>query len=161
MAKTEKTNVMRTLERLGVPYAEHDYSGAGVLSGVEVARALGQDPARVFKTLVTVGRSKNHYVFMIPAAEELDLKKAAAAVGEKALEMLKSKDLLPLTGYVHGGCSPIGMKKTFPTLIHCTAENFPTILFSAGRIGRQVECGLEGLRRAVAVESADLIVRRD
>ena len=158
MGKADKTNVMRTLERLRVPYKEHDYSATGAVSGVDVAAALGEDPARAFKTLVTVGKSKNHYVFMIPVAEELDLKKAAAAVGEKALEMLKSKDLLPLTGYVHGGCSPIGMKKTFRTLIHQTAEGYDTILFSAGKIGFQVECSLKGLRQALPVESADLIV---
>ena len=158
MAKPEKTNVMRTLERLKVPYQDHDYTASGAISGVDVAAALGEDPARAFKTLVTVGKSKTHYVFMIPVAEELDLKKAAAAVGEKALEMLKSKELLPLTGYVHGGCSPIGMKKGFRTLIHQTAEAYDTILFSAGKIGYQVECSLEGLRKALPVESADLIV---
>ncbi len=158
MAKQEKTNVMRTLERLRIPYQMHDYSATGALSGVEVAQALGEDPARTFKTLVTVGKSKTHFVFMIPVAEELDLKKAAAAVGEKAVEMIKSKELLPLTGYVHGGCSPIGMKKPFRTLIHRTAEQYETILFSAGKIGFQVECSLDGLRQAVPVESADLTV---
>ena len=158
MAKPEKTNVMRTLERLKIPYQEHFYGDTGAISGVEVAAALGQDPARVFKTLVTVAKSKTHYVFMIPVAEELDLKKAAAAVGEKALEMLKSKELLPLTGYVHGGCSPIGMKKLFRTLIHQTAAQYDTILFSAGKIGYQVECPLDGLRKAIPVECADLIV---
>ena len=158
MSKAEKTNVMRTLERLGIPYREHDYSATEALSGVEVAKALGEDPAQTFKTLVTVGRSKTHYVFMIPVAEELDLKKAASAVGEKAIEMIKNKELLPLTGYVHGGCSPIGMKKQFRTLIHKTAEGFDTILFSAGKIGFQVECSLDGLRKAVPVECADLIV---
>jgi len=158
MAKQEKTNVIRTLERLRIPCREHDYRDTGAVSGVDVARALGQDPARTFKTLVTVGRSKAHYVFMIPVAEELDLKKAAAAVGEKSVEMIKNKELLPLTGYIHGGCSPIGMKKPFRTLIHRTAEGFDTILFSAGKIGFQAECPLEGLRRAVPVESADLIV---
>ena len=158
MARPEKTNVMRTLERLKIPYQEHFYGDTEAVSGVEVAHALHQDPAQVFKTLVTVAKSKTHYVFMIPVAEELDLKKAAAAVGEKALEMLKSKELLPLTGYVHGGCSPIGMKKPFRTLIHRTAEQFNTILFSAGKIGYQVECSLEGLRKAIPVESADLIV---
>ena len=158
MAKQEKTNVMRTLERLRIPYQMHDYSATCALSGVEVAQALGEDPARTFKTLVTVGKSKTHFVFMIPVAEELDLKKAAAAVGEKAVEMIKSKELLPLTGYVHGGCSPIGMKKPFRTLIHRTAEQYETILFSAGKIGFQVECSLDGLRQAVPVESADLTV---
>ena len=158
MAKQEKTNVMRTLERLKIPYQEHYYGDTEAISGVEVAAALGEDPARTFKTLVTVGKSRNHYVFMVPVAEELDLKKAAAAVGEKAIEMIKSKELLPLTGYIHGGCSPIGMKKQFRTVIHETAPSFDTILFSAGRIGYQVECSLEGLRKAVPVECADLIV---
>ena len=158
MAKQEKTNVMRTLERLKIPYQEHFYGETEAISGVEVAAVLGEDPARTFKTLVTVGKSRNHYVFMVPVAEELDLKKAAAAVGEKAIEMIKSKELLPLTGYIHGGCSPIGMKKQFRTVIHETAPSFDTILFSAGRIGYQVECSLEGLRKAIPVECADLIV---
>ncbi len=159
MAKQEKTNVMRTLERLKIPYQEHFYGDTEAISGVEVAAALGEDPARTFKTLVTVGKSKTHYVFMVPVAEELDLKKAAAAVGEKAIEMIKSKELLPLTGYIHGGCSPVGMKKQFRTVIHDTAPSFDTILFSAGRIGYQVECSLEGLKKANPVECADLIVR--
>ena len=158
MAKQEKTNVMRTLERLKIPYQEHFYGDTEAISGVEVAAVLGEDPARTFKTLVTMGKSKAHYVFMVPVAEELDLKKAAAAVGEKAIEMIKSKELLPLTGYIHGGCSPIGMKKQFRTVIHETAPSFDTILFSAGRIGYQVECSLEGLRKAIPVECADLIV---
>ena len=158
MPKQEKTNVMRTLERLKIPYQEHFYGDTEAVSGVEVAAALGEDPARTFKTLVTMGKSKAHYVFMVPVAEELDLKKAAAAVGEKAIEMIKSKELLPLTGYIHGGCSPIGMKKQFRTVIHETAPSFDTILFSAGRIGYQVECSLEGLRKAIPVECADLIV---
>ena len=158
MPKQEKTNVMRTLERLKIPYQEHFYGDTEAVSGVEVAAALGEDPARTFKTLVTVGKSKAHYVFMVPVAEELDLKKAAAAVGEKAIEMIKSKELLPLTGYIHGGCSPIGMKKQFRTVIHETAPSFDTILFSAGKIGYQVECSLEGLRKAIPVECADLIV---
>ena len=158
MSKQEKTNVMRTLERLKIPYQEHYYGGTEAISGVEVAAVLGEDPRQTFKTLVTVAKSKTNYVFMIPVAEELDLKKAAAAAGEKNLEMLKAKELLPLTGYVHGGCSPIGMKKQFRTFIHETAQNFDTILFSAGKIGYQVECSLDGLRRAVLVECADLIV---
>ena len=158
MAKQEKTNVMRTLERLKISYQEHFYGDTEAISGVEVAAVLGEDPARTFKTLVTVGKSRSHYVFMVPVAEELDLKKAAAAVGEKAIEMIKSKELLPLTGYIHGGCSPIGMKKQFRTFIHETAPSFDTILFSAGRIGYQAECSLEGLRKAIPVEYADLIV---
>jgi len=158
MGRQEKTNALRTLERMKIPFAVHDYTASGAVSGVDVAAALGEDPRQTFKTLVTVGRSRNHYVFMIPVAEELDLKKAASACGEKAVEMIKSKELLPLTGYVHGGCSPIGMKKPFRTFIHQTAEDLDTILFSAGRIGLQAECALSDLRRAIPVESADLIV---
>lgn len=161
MAKSEKTNVMRTLDRLKIPYREHCYVDSGAVSGVDVARVLGQNPECTFKTLVTEGKSRAHYVFMIPVKEELDLKKAAAAAGEKALEMLKSKELLPLTGYVHGGCSPIGMKKVFPTFIHQSAERLDFLTFSAGKIGYQVECTLDDLRRALPVQSADLIVTRD
>ena len=161
MGRQEKTNVMRTLDRLGVPYREHFYEGDGTLSGTDIARMLGEDPRRAFKTLVTLGKSGGHYVFMIPVSAELDLKKAAAAVHEKALEMLRAKDLLPLTGYVHGGCSPIGMKKQFPTLIHHTARGYETIMFSAGKIGCQVECALEGLQKAVPVSCADLIAARE
>ena len=157
MAKQEKTNVMRTLERLKIPYQEHFYGDTGAISGVEVAAVLGEDPRRAFKTLVTVGKSRNHYVFMIPVAEELDLKKAAAAVGEKALEMLKSKDLLPLTGYVHGGCSPIGMKKRFPSFIHGSASGLSRIFVSAGRVGCQVELAPEDLIRIAELKPADLV----
>lgn len=159
MTKPEKTNVMRILDRLKIPYREHCYADSGAVSGIDVAKALGQNPECAFKTLVTEGKSRAHYVFMIPVAEELDLKKAAAAAGEKALEMLKAKELLPLTGYVHGGCSPIGMKKAFPTFIHQSAEGLDALMFSAGKIGYQVECTLADLRRALPVKSADLIVQ--
>ena len=115
MKAEEKTNVMRVLEQKKVPYKGHCYVDTDAVSGVEVAEVLGQDPAHVFKTLVTMGKTKQNYVFVIPVARELDLKKAAKAVGEKSIEMLKSKDLLPLTGYIHGGCSPVGMKKFFKT----------------------------------------------
>ncbi len=111
----------------------------------------------MFKTLVTVGHSRQNYVFVIPVGEELDLKKAARTVGEKAIEMVKSKDLLSLTGYVHGGCSPIGMKKPFPTILHESARAFDAILFSAGRIGAQVEVSPEDLKRMVNYRFADLI----
>ena len=158
MGKQEKTNAVRTLERFKIPCQLHDYGDSGAVSGVDVAAVLGEDPARAFKTLVTVGKSGNHYVFMVPVAQELDLKKAAQACGEKNVEMIKSKELLPLTGYIHGGCSPIGMKKPFRTFIHRTAEDFDTILFSAGRIGLQAECALADLRRVIPVESANLIV---
>lgn len=118
---------------------------------------LGQEPDKVFKTLVTQGKSKNYYVFMVPVAEELDLKKAAKAVGEKSIEMIKSKDLLPLTGYVHGGCSPIGMKKFFRTTIHETAPLYDTIFFSGGRIGFQIELPFTDLEKVIRVECADII----
>ena len=153
-----KTNVMRLIEKKKLPYVPHCYADTDAVSGVEVAAALGQDVERVFKTLVTVGKSKSNYVFVIPVAEELDLKKAAKAVGEKSIEMIKSKDLLPLTGYIHGGCSPIGMKKNFTTTVHFTAKEKETIFFSAGKIGYQVEMAPGGLEKMVRLSYADLIV---
>ena len=154
----EKTNVMRILEQKKVKYTPHNYEGTGAVSGVEVANALGQNPDRTFKTLVTVAKSGKNYVFVIPVAHELDLKKAAKAVGEKSFDMLKSKDLLPLTGYIHGGCSPIGMKKYFPTVFHETAKDFDTIMFSAGKIGFQVEVSLEDVGKVIRYSTADIIV---
>ncbi len=156
MKKQEKTNVMRLLDQQGVPYESHCYEGTGAVSGAEVAAVLGQDPDRVFKTLVTEGRSGQHYVFVIPVLRELDLKKAAAAAGEKSIAMVKSKELLPLTGYIHGGCSPIGMKKPFPTFVEESAILFDAILFSAGKIGYQVELAPAGLEQLVAFQYADL-----
>lgn len=156
--KTEKTNVMRILEQHKLPYESHDYSTTGAVSGMEVVEALGQEPGRMFKTLVTQGASKAYYVFMVPVDCELDLKKAAKAVGEKSIAMIKSKELLPLTGYIHGGCSPIGMKKQFKTTIHHTAENYETIMFSGGKIGCQIEMSLNDLRKVVPVGTADIIV---
>lgn len=157
--KTEKTNAMRILDKFKVSYVHRCWESAtSENTGTELAAALGQNPEQVFKTLVTVSKSGDYYVFMIPVDETLDLKKAAAAVQEKALSMLKSKELLPLTGYVHGGCSPVGMKKQFPTVIHETARNFDTILFSAGKIGHQLEVSLEGLSRAVKFSLADIVV---
>ena len=139
MKKDDKTNVMRILAQAKIDYKPYFYGDGSVLNGAEVAKALGKEPACVFKTLVTVGRSGDHYVFMILVLAELDLKKAASAAGEKSVEMIKQKDLLPLTGYVHGGCSPIGMKKPFRTFIDESAAGMETIFFSAGRIGAQVE----------------------
>ncbi len=153
-----KTNVMRILERQKIAYNHYCYEGTGAVSGIEVAAALGEDADRVFKTLVTVSRSRRYYVFMIPVAAELNLKKAAAAVGEKDVEILKQKDLLPLTGYVHGGCSPIGMKKQFPTVVHNSAENYATIIYSAGKVGYQVETSLAGLRKVIGCATADIIM---
>ena len=156
MKKQEKTNVMRLLDQQGVPYESHCYEGTGAVSGAEVAAILGQDPDRVFKTLVTEGRSGQHYVFVIPVLRELDLKKAAAAAGEKSIAMVKSKELLPLTGYIHGGCSPIGMKKPFPTFVEESAVLYDTILFSAGKIGYQVELAPDELGKLVAFQYAEL-----
>lgn len=135
--KHEKTNAMRQLDRKKAVYTVHSYDG-GALSGTEVASALGKDPERCFKTLVTVGKTGGHYVFMIPVAAELDLRKAASAAGEKSVAMLPQKELLPLTGYIHGGCSPIGMKKQFPTFIDETAQLYDEIGVSAGCRGCQV-----------------------
>ena len=157
MKKAEKTNVMRVLDQKKINYNSYSYADTEAISGVEVAEVLGQDPNQVFKTLVTVGNSKNYFVFMIPVHMELDLKKAAKAVGEKSISMIKSKELLPLTGYIHGGCSPIGMKKQFRTTVHETAKDFDTIIFSAGRIGYQVEVSLDDLKKVIRVELADVI----
>ena len=154
----KKTNAIRELDAAKLPYQARFFEGTEALSGVEVARKLGLDQDRVFKTLVTRGKSGTYRVFMIPVACELDLKKAASAAGEKAVAMIKSKALLPLTGYVHGGCSPIGMKKPFPTYIDETAELYESIYFSGGRIGCQLEMALEDLRAIVPVETADLTV---
>ncbi len=154
----EKTNVMRVLDGKKIDYKHYCYLESGAISGIEVAESLGEDPNRVFKTLVTVSKSNAHYVFVIPVNQELDLKKAASAVGEKKIEMLKSKDLLGLTGYIHGGCSPIGMKKFFPTVIHSSAADFETIIFSAGKIGYQVEVSPEDLKKVIRYNLADLIV---
>ena len=156
MAKQEKTNVMRFLEQKKIPYKMHDYTGSGAIAGEEVARVLGENPDEVFKTLVTVGKSKQNYVFIVPVNKELNLKKAASAVGEKSIEMIKSKDLLGLTGYVHGGCSPIGMKKQFPTVVHNTAEAMENILFSGGKIGVQVELKTEDFKKIINIKFADI-----
>lgn len=156
--QNKKTNAVRELEAAGVPFEFHTFETDGSLSGVEVATLLGEDPDHVFKTLVTVGKSGEHYVFMIPVAQELDLKKAARAVGEKSIAMIKSRELLPLTGYIHGGCSPLGMKKLFTTSIDETAILFDTIIFSAGRIGAQIETSLAGLQQVILVQAVDLVV---
>lgn len=153
----EKTNVMRILEQKKINYTSYCYADTGVVSGIEVAAALNQNPNRVFKTLVTMGGSNNNYVFLVPVQKELDLKKAAKSVGEKSIHMLKSKDLLPLTGYVHGGCSPIGMKKQFRTVIDASAANFGTIIFSGGKIGYQVETTLEDLKKVLRFELEDIV----
>jgi len=144
-----KTNAMRILDKNNVEYKTYSYDNSVAISGIEVAQSLNQNPDYVFKTLVTVAKSKNHYVFLVPVAKELDLKKAALAVGEKSVEMLKQKDLFNLTGYVHGGCSPLGMKKFFTTVIDISAQNQPVIIFSAGKIGYQIETTLTDLSKAL------------
>lgn len=154
----EKTNVMRILDGKKIEYNHYNYIESGAISGMEVAEALNENPDMVFKTLVTVGKSGNHYVFLLPVNKELDLKKAAKSVGEKNIEMIKSKDLLPLTGYIHGGCSPIGMKKFFKTVIHETASKFDKILFSGGKIGYQVEVSLQDLSKVIKYDLADIVV---
>lgn len=156
MKKEEKTNAVRLLTQKKLAFQTHDYTDSGAVSGLEVAQALGQEPQRMFKTLVTEGRSGAHYVFLVPVAGELDLKKAASAVGEKSVAMIKSKDLLPLTGYIHGGCSPVGMKKFFPTMIDQSAAQFDTIFFSGGRIGLQIETSLTELEKVIRFRLADI-----
>ena len=159
MKKTdEKTNVMRLLDSKKIKYEKHLYVDTDAISGVEIAAVLNQDPDHVFKTLVTVGASKNYYVFMIPVERELDLKKAARAAGEKNIVMIKQKELLPLTGYIHGGCSPVGMKKLFPTVFHETCLLQETICVSAGKVGYQVEVKPEDLIAYVRATTADVIV---
>lgn len=158
--KDEKTNVMRILDQKEIPYTPHTYphEEGEAVDGVTVAGIMGQDPECVFKTLVARGASGGLYVFDIPVADSLDLKKAARSVGEKSIAMLHQKELLPLTGYVHGGCSPIGMKKQYPTVFHETAEILDTIIVSAGKIGCQVELSPTDLIGLVGAETADLTV---
>ncbi|MWV42742.1 Cys-tRNA(Pro) deacylase [Paenibacillus sp. HJL G12] len=152
---TDKTNVMRILDQKKIEYRIHTYDNS-MLNAVEVANSLGHELAMVYKTLVTEGRTKEHYVFMVPSDKELDLKKAAKAAGEKSLDMIAQKELLPLTGYIHGGCSPIGMKKQFRTFIDRTADNVETICFSGGRVGYQVQLPLRDLQKVIRVTVADL-----
>ena len=135
----EKTNVMRVLEQKKTAYTPHWFDPKGALDGGTAAALLGKDPATVCKTLVTQGASKNFYVFVFPVLKELDLKAAARAVGEKSIEMLRQAQLLPLTGYIHGGCSPIGMKKQSPTVLDQSVENVPPVTVCGGKIGCQVE----------------------
>ena len=158
--KLEKTNAMRILDQKKVAYKEHTLGITEAVSGVEAATLLGVDESLVFKTLVTVGKSLEHYVFVVPVASELDLKKAAACVNEKNVEMVKSKDLLPRTGYVHGGCSPVGMKKFFKTTFDESAQNVDRIFFSGGRIGFQIETTLSELKKAINFQVKDITVKQ-
>ena len=156
--KEEKTNVMRTLDQKKIPYTAFSYDPNGPIDGVSVAAETGLDAASVFKTLVTKGASGAYYVFDIPVAENLDLKKAAKAVGEKSIAMLPQKELLPLTGYVHGGCSPVGMKKQFPTVFHETVNELALVAVSAGKIGHQVQVKPDDLLKLLRAKTADVVV---
>ncbi len=155
--KQDKTNVMRILDQKKVEYKAYFYETEEAVSGTIVASMLGKDPSCVYKTLVTVGASKQNYVFVVPVEMELDLKKGAKAVGEKSISMIKSKELLPLTGYVHGGCSPIGMKKFFTTTIDLSAVDQESIIFSAGKIGYQVELSVENLKKVIPFTLQDIV----
>ncbi len=157
MKKEEKTNVMRVLDGKKISYESHSYEPDPTLSGEDIAKILGEEPKKVFKTLVTQGKSGSYYVFVVPVKEELDLKKAAKAAGEKAIAMIKQKELLPLTGYVHGGCSPIGMKKQFKTFIHETASNHEKIFVSAGKVGIQIELLADDLIKVAGCSLADIV----
>ncbi len=158
MKKEEKTNVMRVLDGKKISYESHSYEPDATMSGEEIAGILGEDPEKVFKTLVTQGKSGAYYVFVVPVRAELDLKKAAKASGEKSVSMIKQKELLPLTGYVHGGCSPIGMKKQFPTFIHETAAGFDKVFVSAGKVGFQIELAPSDLIGTVGCKVADIVL---
>ncbi len=154
----DKTNVMRVLDSKKVQYNSHEYEPDATMTGEEIAGILGEPAEKVFKTLVTQAKSGQYYVFVIPVIGELDLKKAAKVAGEKSISMIKQKDLLPLTGYVHGGCSPIGMKKRFPTFLHETAKDFERIYVSAGKVGYQVELSPDDLVKIVGCKYADVVV---
>jgi Cys-tRNA(Pro)/Cys-tRNA(Cys) deacylase len=158
MKNKDKTNVMRVLDSKKVEYESYSYEPDSTLTGEEIARLLNEDVNRVFKTLVTQAKSGAYYVFVVPVAEELDLKKAASAAGEKAVSMIKQKELLPLTGYIHGGCSPIGMKKLFPTFIHETAKDLEKMFVSAGKVGMQVELPPKALEEIARAKYADIII---
>ncbi len=157
MKKEEKTNVMRVLDGKKISYESHSYEPDATMSGEEIAAVLGEDAEKVFKTLVTQGKSGTYYVFVVPVKAELDLKKAAKVSGEKAVSMIKQKELLPLTGYVHGGCSPIGMKKQFATFIHETAKDNERIFVSAGKVGFQIELAPDDLINAAGCSVADIV----
>ena len=157
MKNNEKTNVMRVLDAKKISYESHSYEPDATMTGEEIAGVLGEPAEKVFKTLVTQGKTGAYYVFVVPVVEELDLKKAAKAAGEKSIAMIKQKDLLGLTGYVHGGCSPIGMKKQFPTFIHETATGYDKVFVSAGKVGFQIELSPADLIKVANIKPADLV----
>lgn len=159
--KEEKTNAMRVLDQKGIFYKIHSYVNTNAISGIDVANVLQENPNVVFKTLVTESKTGNHYVFLVPVNKELDLKKASKTVGEKSISMLKQSKLLPLTGYIHGGCSPIGMKKLFKTVIDISANDYDKIIFSGGKIGYQIEISLMDLKKAISFELSDISVDKN
>lgn len=152
---------MRILDGKKISYESHTYEPDATMSGEQIAEILGENPDHVFKTLVTQGKSGGYYVFVVPVQSELDLKKAAKAAGEKAVNMIKQKELLPLTGYVHGGCSPIGMKKQLPTFLHETAEQYEKIFVSAGKVGCQIELSPQDLMTVIRCDFADVAAQKD
>ena len=153
----EKTNVMRILQQKKIEYSAYEYDPEETIGG-NVAALIGKPAESTFKTLVTVSNTKNYFVFVVPVNCSLDLKKAAKAVGVKSIEMIKQKELLPLTGYVHGGCSPIGMKKLFPTVLHETCLGFEKITFSGGKRGTQVEISPTELIKLINAKTADVAI---
>ena len=157
----EKTNVMRILDQHKIDYVVHDYTNSEVISGKDVAAYFNENEEKVFKTLVTIGKSNTNYVFLVPVNKDLDLKKAASSVNEKNIEMIKSKDLLGLTGYIHGGCSPIGMKKTFKTVIDKTVYNNESIFISGGKIGYQIEIKVDNLKKIVNFITFDITKEKE
>ena len=159
--KEEKTNAMRVLDQKGIFYKIHSYVNTNAISGIDVANVLQENPNVVFKTLVTESKTGNYYVFLVPVNKELDLKKASKTVGEKSIYMLKQSKLLPLTGYIHGGCSPIGMKKLFKTVIDISANDYDKIIFSGGKIGYQIEISLMDLKKAISFELSDISVDKN
>ena len=160
MSKTKevKTNAMRMLDRMKIPYEAHTYECEEFVDGIQVADMLHLPHEKVYKTLVTVGNSKNYFVFVLPIEGELDLKKAAREVGEKSLAMLHVKDINTVTGYVRGGCTAVGMKKQYVTRIDASAQNLPTMVVSGGHLGTQLELKPEDLRKAANAEFADIVV---
>ena len=159
--KEEKTNAMRVLDQKGIFYKIHSYVNTNAISGMDVANVLQENPNVVFKTLITESKTGNYYVFLVPVNKELDLKKAAKTVGEKSISMLKQSKLLPLTGYIHGGCSLIGMKKLFKTVIDISANDYDKIIFSGGKIGYQIEISLMDLKKVISFELSDISVDKN
>ena len=156
----QKTNAMRMLDKQKIEYQVFEYDSS-LTNGELVAESLGENKAQVFKTLVTVSNTNEYFVFVVPVAETLDLKKAAKVAGVKSVDMLPQKELLPLTGYIHGGCSPVGMKKAFKTFIHDSACYYEKVFVSAGRVGMQIKISPYDIQKAIGAEFIDLIYYKE